>query len=140
MIEYHLKYYHTHSRSEHNINYFSFGDLYRFLHLSYIYVKHQENKTYEVLEKLPKYLMYYDYIHSNRKPFLSSKEIDKIAVLDYDKEIRFKKEKFLMEFCVYRIPKRMIGYYTFDNMQLNDHETCEGIREELNYQERNIIR
>ena len=43
MIEYHLKYYHTHSGSEHNIENFSFGDLYKFLHLGYTYVKNREN-------------------------------------------------------------------------------------------------
>lgn len=43
MIEYHLKYYHTDSGTEHNIENFSFNDLYKFLHLGFIFVKNREN-------------------------------------------------------------------------------------------------
>ena len=117
MIEYHLKYYHTHSGSEHNIENFSFGDLYKFLHLGYTYVKNRENHVWQILEEMPKKLpdnngYSYDVLNSNNHIFLSSEEINKIATLNYGKEISFRKEKELMEFCVYKHMKHMVDFHT----------------------------
>ena len=47
MIEYHLKYYHTDSGSEHNIENFSFNDLYKFLHLGFTFIKLHESYGYQ---------------------------------------------------------------------------------------------
>jgi len=117
MIEYHLKYYHTHSGSEHNIENFSFGDLYKFLHLGYTYVKNRENHVWQILKEMPKKLpdnngYSYDVLNSNNHIFLSSEEINKIATLNYGKEICFRKEKELMEFCVYKHMKHMVDFHT----------------------------
>mgnify|MGYP003134668656 FL=1 len=117
MIEYHLKYYHTHSGSEHNIENFSFGDLYKFLHLGYTYVKNRENHVWQILKEMPKKLpdnngYSYDVLNSNNHIFLSSEEINKIATLNYGKEISFRKEKELMEFCVYKHMKHMVDFHT----------------------------
>ena len=86
MIEYHLKYYHTHSGSEHNIENFSFGDLYKFLHLGYTYVRNRENHVWQILKEMPKKLpdnngYSYEVLNSNNHIFLSSEEINKIATL-----------------------------------------------------------
>ena len=117
MIEYHLKYYHTHSGSEHNIENFSFGDLYKFLHLGYTYVRNRENHVWQILKEMPKKLpdnngYSYEVLNSNNHIFLSSEEINKIATLNDGKEISFRKEKELMEFCVYKHMKHMVEFYT----------------------------
>tara|TARA_R100000664_G_C2693224_1_gene96491 strand:+ start:65 stop:451 length:387 start_codon:yes stop_codon:yes gene_type:complete len=117
MIEYHLKYYHTHSGSEHNIENFSFGDLYKFLHLGYTYVRNRENHVWQILKEMPKKLpdnngYSYEVLNSNNHIFLSSEEINKIATLNYGKEISFRKEKELMEFCVYKHMKHMVEFHT----------------------------
>ena len=127
MIEYHLKYYHTHSRSEHNINYFSFGDLYKLLHLGYTFIRNREDQSYQILNKLPKKLpdnngYSYDCINTNNHIFLSSEEMNKIATLYYGRELSFRKEKELMEFCVYRYYKHMFNHYTSEILQLNHKE------------------
>ena len=56
MIEYHLNYYHTDSGTEHNIELFSFNDLYKFLHLGFIFVKNRENYFWQVVKTIPKQL------------------------------------------------------------------------------------
>ncbi len=117
MIEYHLKYYHTHSGSEHNIENFSFGDLYKFLHLGYTYVRNRENHVWQILKEMPKKLpdnngYSYEVLNSNNHIFLSSEEINKIATLNDGKEISFRKEKELMEFCVYKHMKHMVEFHT----------------------------
>ena len=127
MIEYHLKYYHTHSRSEHNIHNFSFGDLYKFLHLGYTFIKNREDQSYQILNKLPKKLpdnngYSYDCINTNNHIFLSSEEMNKIATLNYGRELSFRKEEELMEFCVYRYYKHMFNHYTSEILELNHKE------------------
>ena len=123
MIDYHLKYYHTHSMSEHNINNFSFVDLYKFLHLGYTYVKNQENKSYKIVKDLPKQLPNHDYININHHVFLSYEEMNMIASLNYEEEICFKKEEELMMFCIYKHPERMIPHYTSEILKLNYNES-----------------
>ena len=54
----------------------------------------------------------YEVLNSNNHIFLSSEEINKIATLNDGKEISFRKEKELMEFCVYKHMKHMVEFHT----------------------------
>ena len=124
MIEYHLKYYHTDSGTEHNIENFSFNDLYKFLHLGFIFVKNRENHFWQVVKTIPKQLpdnngYSYDILNSNNHIFLSSEEMNKIATLNYGKELSFRKEKELMEFCVYRHMRHMVEFHTCEILKRN---------------------
>ena len=124
MIEYHLKYYHTDSGSEHNIENFSFNDLYKFLHLGFNFIKNRENHFWQVVKTIPKQLpdnngYSYDVLNSNNHIFLSSEEMNKIATLNYGRELSFRKEKELMEFCVYRHMRHMVEFHTNEILERN---------------------